>query len=1322
MSYEKLLQLYKSTKNTELEFRFQVKNRDTFKKLISSVDGEKTMEQSINFISQGLEVNRICQLSFVNGVKKTSSYMSKSIIERSPLTEGLIPFKVVLSHEKEIPNFDINISKFARIKLRLSVRPKELPGWRIDFTLVKSVTNIKSDLKKDKNNMLYKMNIEDFKTDAAPWDYANSLELEVEHIGENKKVTPDMINSVTEYLFGIIDPGHKNMFEYQKIVYQIASFIVDDKHLEQFKQKRGIRDLYNRVWELNKQEYFKNVFTHIKDFYLLDKADGTRSLVKIEGNTFSALNGHVNVFELKTEHKGVTVFDTEYIEHSGVYYVFDVLVYNGENLTKTPTSNRVKYIKKVVEMSEGNAIAKPIVPLTDNYKEEISIMWENAQKSTNYEVDGIIFTPKNETYSKMKSWKWKPLDFMSIDFLVKVAPSNLIGVSPYTPKPGHTMMFLFSGINKQLYDKLRLSPVSGYKNMFPHQSMYKNFPIQFSPSDEPFAYIYYHPDDSKLTKEEVMDNVCEFRRIDLDTEPKWDIMRVRTDRRMELERGNYFGNGFYIAEYTWQNYHNTLKFEDLIISSTEFMDHGYFKEEKSSIYKPVTAFNSFVKQKLLSKFNKSEWLVDLAAGRGQDMFRVSDANIKNALFIDNDAHALSELVSRKHDFQRGIKRLNTRIYTKLVDLSTDWSKTIKSLNKIGIPVGTIDVVMCNFAIHYLIGTPENTRNIINLINTLLKPGGHFFFTAFNGEKIFELLKTKGAWEIREGEVLKYSIVKKYDGERLEPTGQKIDVLLPFSGGKYYSEYIVNFKYLLNEFSSNGFVVEKKGDFGGFLPLFKTEVSRLHKNISKDDMEFLSLYSYGMVRKKMTGGYTNKKNTNTRSSEQNISILSNYYSKEEMFAKLFRAPASSKVIETIDDIEHEMEYEANSEIIKGSTHNGQRKLFLNEVQFLTKCKDLNHKYCVYAGSSPGNKTHYLSTIFPDIKFILVDPNRFDIFVDGKSHRDKPHPDIIHIYKHFPTKSNVWSIDKKLYDMNEKEKMDTIDMIKNSNHKIFILEDYMDVPTATWLKLLGASTTFVSDIRSNVRGGKFPEDYDIMWNTAMMYNWIKELQPLKSMLKIRMPYGYDKEKTILHPDDFKQAKENGIDFAQDYMDNTFHMCKSTLYIQPWQRISSGEFRMYIDRENIDVIVKYDVLQLERKTFYYNSINRSWVWHENPNASKILGFCHCNDCALENKIFSEAGLDVHSAVEHIGKVTRRPLYSTHPLQLWEKNIVSNPQEFTRMVDIAKQKYDSEINKWKKKKQKTQRGNTGKSGGVSYTPVSELIEDRDISTSIYNKANENC
>lgn len=846
MSYSRILGVYADTKDTELEFRFQIKSRDIFKKLISTIQGDKTIEQSINFISPGIDFTRICKLLFVNGKKKQSIFMSKSLLGKTPIIGGIIPYKLTVSSEKNIEKFNMDLSKFARIKLRFSVCPVEIEGWRVDFTLVRIVNNIKLDIKKDKTNMLFEIDAQNFVNDA-PWDYANTLELEVEHISKNKDMKSGELDAVLEYIFSMVDVRHKNIVEYQKKIYQTASYIVDKRQLELFRQKKGIRDLYNRVWELNRASYYRDVYPNIRKYFLLHKADGIRSILIIEGNKLFSLDGLLTTFELKSSHDKPTIIDSEFV--NGKFYAFDVIVFNGENVSKKPSSQRIAYIPKIVGMAEGHVAPKKIQPLSDNYRSEITEMYESS-KNLPYGVDGLIFTPLDDTYANMKSWKWKPLEHMSIDFLVKKPPDKLLGISPYETRPDHTILFLFCGISKILYDKLRLTPVSGYKKMFPHQNMYRNFPIQFSPSDEPFAYIYYHPNDSELKIENITDNVCEFRRIDLDVMPKWDIMKIRTDRKTELDRGNYFGNGFYIAEYTWQNYQNPLKLEDLIISSSEFMDMGYFREEKAAKYKPVAGFNSFVKCQLLSKFRGSDWLVDLAAGKGQDMFRVSDAKISNALFLDNDPQALSELVSRKHDFQRGIKKLNTRIYTKLANLTTDYNKIIKFLKQIGIPTGTIDVSMCNFAIHYFMGTPDNVRNVIKLVYSLLKPGGHFFFTAFNGEKIFELLGDKQVWNSRDDTVLKYSIKKLYTSEMMSDTGQRIDVLLPFSGGRYYTEFLVNFKYLINEFESNNFVLEKTGDFHGFLPLFKKE-SNLYEKLSDHDIEFLSLYKYGMVRKKMT---------------------------------------------------------------------------------------------------------------------------------------------------------------------------------------------------------------------------------------------------------------------------------------------------------------------------------------------------------------------------------------------------------------------------------------------------------------------------------------
>lgn len=61
-------------------------------------------------------------------------------------------------------------------------------------------------------------------------------------------------------------------------------------------------------------------------------------------------------------------------------------------------------------------------------------------------------------------------------------------------------------------------------------------------------------------------------------------------------------------------------------------------------------------------------------------------------------------------------------------------------------------------------------------------------------------------------------------------------------------------------------------------------------------------------------------------------------------------------------------------LKTVIHWGQRKLLLSEIEFLTM-------YCVpgatvvYAGAAPGTHTPYLLELFPDLKFVLVDPAPF-----------------------------------------------------------------------------------------------------------------------------------------------------------------------------------------------------------------------------------------------------------------------------------------------------------------------------------------------------------
>jgi hypothetical protein len=385
-------------------------------------------------------------------------------------------------------------------------------------------------------------------------------------------------------------------------------------------------------------------------------------------------------------------------------------------------------------------------------------------------------------------------------------------------------------------------------------------------------------------------------------------------------------------------------------------------------------------------------------------------------------------------------------------------------------------------------------------------------------------------------------------------------------------------------------------------------------------------------------------------------------------------------ETLDDIKTELPYENTKSVMRLGTHNGQRKLLLTEIQFLTNVRNSGNKYCLYAGSAPGNKTFYLSTLFPDITFILIDPNKFDLKLDdGSSHRYRPHPNIVHLVN----KSSPDTADLKC---NIIKTSDYLTAITSADYKIFIIQDFMTNEIAKELKAL--DIVFISDIRSNIHNKAFPMDFDIYWNNSMMFNWINIMRPHSSMLKIRTPY-LDENKNIEIDDhikaDFEQSKGFGLDILADYKAGRMILPTGRLFVQAWAPKSSTEMRLVIKESDINKPFEYDLTQIESKLFYYNVIERTWFYHTNPNADPRIGFCNCGDCSLENKIWTDYGYspkEIKTAVVYIGNMLKRPLSSTHT------NTIYKPRD--------KQSIDKILLNWKppkaKGKYKNQKGNTGK------------------------------
>jgi len=230
--------------------------------------------------------------------------------------------------------------------------------------------------------------------------------------------------------------------------------------------------------------------------------------------------------------------------------------------------------------------------------------------------------------------------------------------------------------------------------------------------------------------------------------------------------------------------------------------------------------------------------MDACSGKGQDLFRYAKYGTKNLLMTEIDKTAILEMISRKHEFAKS----NTlpgkmNIMTQNIDYTAEYKTIVDQIRESRLPVheNLFEVIICNFAIHYFLSEPKYIENFARVISHYLKTGGKFLFSCFNGKKIIDLLKDKNYESKQKG---KYSIRKEYAGNIISNTGQKIEVLLPFSLDQHYSEYVVNVEYLSKVFSKVGMSLEKEESFEEFISAYPKNTE-----LDEDDKLYVGLYSY-----------------------------------------------------------------------------------------------------------------------------------------------------------------------------------------------------------------------------------------------------------------------------------------------------------------------------------------------------------------------------------------------------------------------------------------------------------------------------------------------
>ena len=329
---------------------------------------------------------------------------------------------------------------------------------------------------------------------------------------------------------------------------------------------------------------------------------------------------------------------------------------------------------------------------------------------------------------------------------------------------------------------------------------------------------------------------------------KWVPLRVRYDKTTEMLKSfRNFGNAYHVANDNWKSIHNPIH-ADMIstgmnIPDVSVSDDKYYNDtSKTFKTDSMKAFhNLFVKKILiLSASKQSGTLIDFACGKAGDLPKWIASKLSFVFGVDINKDnienrqngACARFLNYKKNtkympyalFVNGNSSLNVRsgkamLDDKAVQITNAvfgiGSKDEKTLGKgvirqYGKGENGFNVSSCQFALHYFLESIDTLKGFLRNVAECTATGGYFIGTAYDGKKIFNMLKDKkkgdGERIIVDGERV-WEVTKAYDSNVFEndatSIGYQIDVYQD-SINKTFPEYLVNFDYLERVMEMYGF--------------------------------------------------------------------------------------------------------------------------------------------------------------------------------------------------------------------------------------------------------------------------------------------------------------------------------------------------------------------------------------------------------------------------------------------------------------------------------------------------------------------------------------
>jgi len=641
----------------------------------------------------------------------------------------------------EIINNWNKIKKSFRYINRISFVHPEMPEIRIDISIIKSSSRVGNKLVKtyttEESGVFTNPEVYEIEIEVDNYKYKYNEKPAQDLLEKNLRTAiKNVMSGLQNTNYPVSNKEQKDcLTNYMKIIrgkeYNPEKFINNSDFVgpsSQTLQLENIMPLSDNV---------DNNFNIRKNYVVTDKADGQRCLLFIaEGGKIYLINMNMNVIftGAVTEVRELynTIVDGELVLHNklgqfiNLYLAFDLYYVNKEDIRafqfvpyetkddkekekeKTKTKYRYILLKNLIKKIEAKSvIPNTKCPITISYKKfypnsaDMSIfsacnyILRKIDEGIEYEynTDGLIFT--HALYgvgsdkigvagpNKKKTWKysfkWKPAEFNTIDFLVstKKGSNGQDLVTPIFEDGNNTMQV--NQLNQ--YKTLSLKCAFDEKSdMFinPCQSIidddipefeeegtkkkYSPVPVQFYPTSpyDPNAgicKIMLNEDFNGSLQMTTEDNevfedntIVEFK-YDLKREGpwRWVPIRVRYDKTTELKQGllgigkpNY-GNSYETANNNWKSIHNPVTSDMLrtgagiptMLDEDVYYNRNEDLRETSKTVAMRDFHRLYVKNALIMSVSKrGDTLIDYACGKAGDLPRWIKAGLSFVFGVD----------------------------------------------------------------------------------------------------------------------------------------------------------------------------------------------------------------------------------------------------------------------------------------------------------------------------------------------------------------------------------------------------------------------------------------------------------------------------------------------------------------------------------------------------------------------------------------------------------------------------------------------------------------------------------------------------------------